>query len=117
MSRLAPQALRAVCDPASLGFASTEELSPIDSMIGQDRAMAATGINEKIEGFFDLCRARGLTGEHGVLIPAANARHLMLRDDVVAAAAAGRFHLYAVRTVDEGLALLSGRDAGAPPGE
>ena len=58
-----------------------------------------------------------MTGEHGVLIPAANVRHLMLRDDVVGAAAAGRFHLYAVRTVDEGLALLSGRDAGAPPGE
>jgi len=70
------------------------------------------GINEKIEGFFDVCASRGLTGEHGVIIPAANVRHLMLREDVVEAVRAGRFHVHAVSTVDEGLALLSGLDTG-----
>jgi predicted ATP-dependent protease len=70
------------------------------------------GINEKIEGFFDVCRARGLTGRQGVLIPVANARHLMLREDVVRAVKEERFFIHAVSTVDESLALLSGREAG-----
>ena len=70
------------------------------------------GVNEKIEGFFDICQARGLTGRQGVLIPATNVPHLMLRQDVVAAAAAGRFHIYAVETVDQALTLLLGREAG-----
>jgi lon-related putative ATP-dependent protease len=70
------------------------------------------GINEKIEGFFDVCRERGLTGRQGVLIPAANGRHLMLREDVVQAVRERRFHLYAVSTIDEGMARLSGREAG-----
>jgi len=70
------------------------------------------GINEKIEGFFDACRARGLAGGQGVLIPEANVRHLMLREDVVEAVRAGRFGVWAASTVDEGLALLSGRAAG-----
>jgi lon-related putative ATP-dependent protease len=65
-------------------------------------------INEKIEGFFDICRARGLTGEHGVIIPAANTQHLMLRHDVVDAVGRGQFHVYPIRTVDEGMALLTG---------
>ena len=69
------------------------------------------GINEKIEGFFDTCRQRTLTGRQGVIIPEANARHLMLREDVVEAVRAGRFHLHAVSTIDEGLALLSGLEA------
>jgi len=70
------------------------------------------GVNEKIEGFFDVCRARGLTGAEGVLIPASNVKHLMLREDVVEAARAGRFHVWAVRSVDEGIALLTGLPAG-----
>ena len=72
------------------------------------------GVNEKIEGFFDVCRARGLTGQQGVLIPAANVDNLMLRRDVVEAAAAGLFHIYPVTTVDEGIALLTGLPAGEP---
>ena len=75
---------------------------------------AIGGVNEKIEGFFDICNARGLTGEQGVLIPAANVQHLMLRADVVEAVAAGRFAVHAVRTVDEAMALLTGVEAGAP---
>ncbi len=72
------------------------------------------GVNEKIEGFFDLCAARGLTGEQGVLIPAANVPHLMLRADVVAAAQAGQYHIYAVRHIDEGSEILTGVPAGTP---
>lgn len=74
---------------------------------------AIGGVNEKIEGFFDLCAARGLTGSQGVLVPAANVQHLMLRDDVVEACSADRFSIYAVSTIDEGISLLSGMPAGS----
>ena len=70
------------------------------------------GVNEKIEGFFDTCNARGLTGEQGVLIPEANVSHLMLRRDVIDAVEKGRFHIYAVQTIDEGIELLTGMEAG-----
>ncbi|HJV26145.1 MAG TPA: AAA family ATPase [Aromatoleum sp.] len=75
---------------------------------------AIGGVNEKIEGFFQLCRSRGLTGEQGVLIPAASVRQLMLRDEVVEAVRAGRFHVFPVSNVDEAIALLTGMEAGAP---
>src|SRR5512146_2502064 len=75
-------------------------------------AQAIGGVNEKIEGFFDICKARGLTGEQGVLIPAANIKHLMLRHDVVAAAEAGKFNIYAVENVDQAVSLLTGLPAG-----
>jgi len=76
------------------------------------------GINEKIEGFFDACQAKGAgaTRDQGVIIPAANTRHLMLRDDVVAAVEAGTFHVYAVETVDQGIEILTGLSAGARDG-
>lgn len=70
------------------------------------------GINEKIEGFFDICNERGLTGEQGVLIPERNIKHLMLRQDVVQAVAEGKFHVYAVETVNQALELLTGMPAG-----
>ena len=70
------------------------------------------GVNEKIEGFFDVCQTRGLTGDQGVLIPASNTDHLMLRPDVVAAAEAGDFHVYPVETIDQGIELLTGVEAG-----
>lgn len=70
------------------------------------------GVNEKIEGFFDLCRLTGLSGEQGVLLPAANQRHLMLRQDVVDAVAAGDFQIYAMATIDEGIEVLTGTAAG-----
>lgn len=78
------------------------------------RVQAIGGVNEKIEGFFDLCRQRGLSGEQGVLIPRANVQHLMLRDDVVDAVAQGRFQVHAVEDVDEAFSLLTGVPAGAP---
>ena len=71
------------------------------------------GVNQKIEGFFDLCKARGLTGDQGVMIPVQNVRNLMLRRDLVKAVAAGQFRIYAVSTVDEGIEILTGSPAGA----
>jgi len=69
---------------------------------------AIGGVNEKIEGFYDVCRVVGLTGKQGVLIPASNVRHLILRSDVVKAVAERKFHIYPVKSIDEGLAVLTG---------
>src|SRR5580693_5914966 len=74
---------------------------------------AIGGANEKIEGFFDICKAAGLTGKQGCIIPASNVKHLMLRDDVVAAAEAGKFRVIPMETIDQGLELLTG----VPPGQ
>jgi predicted ATP-dependent protease len=65
-----------------------------------------------VEGYFDICQRRGLTGEQGVIIPATNVKHLMLRPDVVQAVAEGRFHVYAVNTADQAATLLTGLPAG-----
>jgi len=73
---------------------------------------AIGGINEKIEGFFEVCRAKGLNGEQGVLIPASNVRNLMLKEEVAAAVEAGQFHICPVSTIDEGLEVLTGLKAG-----
>ncbi|MBX6763744.1 MAG: AAA family ATPase [Rubrobacteraceae bacterium] len=78
---------------------------------------AIGGVNEKIEGFFDICRRRGLNGEQGVLIPASNVDNLMLRRDVVEAVERGDFHIYPVETIDEGIELLTGVPAGEPDEE
>jgi lon-related putative ATP-dependent protease len=80
------------------------------NQLGQVQAIGA--VNEKIEGFFNVCRDRGLNGEQAVIIPAANVKHLMLNKEVREAVAAGQFHIYAVRHVDECLSLLTGIDAG-----
>ncbi|MDP1666510.1 MAG: ATP-binding protein [Methylobacter sp.] len=74
---------------------------------------AVGGVNEKIEGFFRLCKARGLNGEHAAIIPAANKRNLMLKQEVIDAVAEGKFAIYAVCCVDETLELLTGEPAGA----
>ncbi|PWS35948.1 ATP-dependent protease [Falsiroseomonas bella] len=73
---------------------------------------AIGGVNDKIEGFFELCAARGLTGTQGVLVPESNVQHLMLDREVVAACEAGRFAVHAVRGIDEATSLLLGREAG-----
>jgi predicted ATP-dependent protease len=78
------------------------------------RVMAIGGVNEKIEGFFAVCEARGLTGSQGVLIPEANIEDLMLDDAVIDAVRSGRFHIYPVTSVDDGLALLTGEPVGEP---
>jgi len=73
---------------------------------------AIGGVNQKIEGYYDVCRLKGLTGEQGVMIPKSNLRNLMLRSDVIEAVKAGKFHIYAVGTVDEGIEVLTGWPAG-----
>ena len=73
---------------------------------------AIGGVNQKIEGFFDVCNARGLTGSQGVLIPADNVQHLILRGDVAAAVGDGRFHVYPMANIDQAIALLTGMEAG-----
>ena len=78
---------------------------------------AIGGVNEKIEGFFDICSKRGLTGTQGVLIPTANVKHLMLRSDVTEAVAEMRFHIYPVDTIDRCLGLLTGLVTGARGGD
>ncbi len=76
------------------------------------RVQAVGGVNEKVEGFFEICAERGLDGSHGVIIPADNVKHLMLREDVVAAVRDGRFGVFAVRTIDEAIEVLTGMAAG-----
>lgn len=76
------------------------------------RVQAIGAVNEKVEGFFDVCAARGLSGRQGVIVPVSNREHLMLRHDVVEAVAAGTFHVWAVATVDEALEILTGLPAG-----
>lgn len=108
--------------------ASCAELCALLSAIGElpiKQALAITGsvnqmgevqaiggVNEKIEGFFDICAARGLTGEQGVLIPVANVKHLMLREPVIEAVREGKFAIYPVATTDEAIELLTGVPAG-----
>jgi ATP-dependent Lon protease len=70
------------------------------------------GVNHKIEGFFDICQAKGLTGQQGVMIPHQNIRNLMLREDVIKAVQDGQFHIYTVKTIDEGIEVLTGISSG-----
>ncbi|WP_436638137.1 Lon protease family protein [Microbaculum sp. FT89] len=89
-----------------------QDLAVTGSVNQHGDVQAIGGANDKIEGFFDICNARGLTGNQGVLIPESNVRHLMLRDDVVEACKAGRFAVYPIASIDQGIALLTGRPAG-----
>jgi len=81
------------------------------NQLGQVQAIG--GVNEKIEGFFDICSKRGLTGDQGVIIPKANVKHLMLRQDIINAVDTGKFHIYPVEHVDEGIEILTGIPAGS----
>jgi lon-related putative ATP-dependent protease len=90
-----------------------QDLAVTGSVDQHGRIQPVGGVNEKIEGFFDLCAAQGLSGTQGVVLPASNARHLVLAPRVVEAARAGRFHVSTITTVDEGLEALTGRPAGA----
>jgi len=92
--------------PLSQGIAVTGSVNQ------NGEVQAIGGVNYKIEGFFDVCRLRGLTGEQGVMIPTSNLRNLMLRPDVVEAVKEGQFHIYAVGTINEGMEVLTGIPAG-----
>jgi predicted ATP-dependent protease len=91
-----------------------QSLAITGSVNQHGEVQAIGGVNEKIEGFFDVCNARGLTGEQGVIIPESNVKHLMLRPDVVDAVAGGRFHVWSIATIDDGVELLLGLPAGTP---
>jgi lon-related putative ATP-dependent protease len=100
--------LSALADaPIQQGFAVTGSVNQ------RGDVQAIGGVNHKIEGFYDLCAARGLTGRQGVLIPQSNVQHLMLREDIVAAAEAGTFRVFGVSSIDEGIEILTGIPAGA----
>ena len=91
-----------------------QSLAVTGSINQHGEIQAIGGVNEKIEGFFDICKSRGLSGEQGVLIPASNVPHLMLRKEVVDAVRDGLFHVFPVTTLNQGLAQLSGLAAGKP---
>jgi lon-related putative ATP-dependent protease len=97
--------------PISQSFAVTGSVDQLG------RIQAIGGVNEKIEGFFDACQTTGFTGRQGVIIPASNVKHLMLRQDVVSAATQERFRIVPIETVDQGMALLTGIPAGEPDAE
>ena len=89
-----------------------QDIAVTGSVNQKGEVQAIGGVNQKIEGFFDICKARGLTGRQGVLIPAGNEQNLMLREDVVEAIRESQFHIYTVDSVDEGIEILTGVPAG-----
>lgn len=89
-----------------------QNLAMTGSVDQNGQAQAIGGVNEKIEGFFDVCRARGLTGEQGVVIPSSNVKHLMLRADVVGAVRDGTFRIHAIENADQAIEILTGAQAG-----
>ncbi len=94
------------------GVPLRQDIAVTGSINQKGEIQAIGGVNEKVEGFFDCCRHLGYTGKQGVLIPESNVPDLMLRKDVVKAVEDGTFHIYAVGTVDEGMEILTGLEAG-----
>lgn len=94
------------------GLPLRQDIAVTGSVNQKGEIQAVGGINEKIEGFFDVCRLTGLTGDQGVLIPASNEKNLMLKEEVVDAVREGKFHIWSVRTIGEGIELLTGLKAG-----
>jgi lon-related putative ATP-dependent protease len=87
-------------------------LAVTGSVNQKGEVQAIGGVNEKIEGFFEVCKARSFTGEQGVLIPESNIQNLMLKEEVVEAVRAGKFYIYPVKTIDQGIEILTGNKAG-----
>ena len=94
------------------GLPIRQDVAVTGSVDQNGRVQAVGGVTYKVEGFFDLCAERGLSGTQGVMLPSSNVRHLTLREEVVEAIAAGKFHIWAVDTVDDGIELLTGVKAG-----
>jgi lon-related putative ATP-dependent protease len=94
------------------GYPVQQDLAVTGSVNQRGQVQAIGGVNEKIEGFYAVCKLKGLTGRQGVVIPQSNVVHLMLREEVVEAARAGKFHVYPVSTIDEGIEILTGVQAG-----
>ena len=89
-----------------------QNLAVTGSLNQHGEVQAIGGVNQKIEGFYDICKERGLTGDQGVILPQANIKHLMLRKDVVESVMAGKFHIYPIEHVDHGIEILTGLKAG-----
>ncbi|MCL2415680.1 MAG: ATP-dependent protease, partial [Defluviitaleaceae bacterium] len=89
-----------------------QEIAVTGSINQRGEIQAVGAVNAKIEGFFDLCKKRGLTGSQGVIIPEQNVIDLTLNDDVIEAVEKGIFHIYAIRDINEGIEILMGRSAG-----
>jgi predicted ATP-dependent protease len=94
------------------GLPIRQDIAVTGSVSQQGDIQPIGGVNQKIEGFYDVCRVKGLTGGQGVIIPAENVEDLMLRDDVIDAVAAGKFHVLPIATVEEGIEILTGEKAG-----
>ena len=101
-----------VLQSALAGLPLRQDLAITGSVNQHGKIQVIGGVNEKIEGFFDICRARGLTGTQGVILPLGNVKHLMLRQDLLDAVRAQQFHVYAVSEVDQAMELLTGLPAG-----
>ena len=94
------------------GLPIKQNIAVTGSVNQKGEVQAIGGVNEKIEGFFEVCKARGLTGDQGVMIPESNVQNLMLKEEIVKAVEDGKFHIYSVRTIDEGIEILTGVKAG-----
>ena len=94
------------------GLPIKQNLAVTGSVNQKGEVQAIGGVNEKIEGFFEVCKAKGLTGQQGVMIPDSNVQNLMLKEEVVDAVKAGKFNVYSVKTIDEGIEVLTGIKAG-----
>ncbi len=94
------------------GFPIRQDFAVTGSVNQRGQVQAIGGVNQKIEGFFDVCKIKGLNGEQGVLIPRSNVKHLMLREDVIEEIDQGNFHIYPVSRIDEGIEILTGIPAG-----
>jgi len=94
------------------GLPIQQGIAVTGSVNQRGEVQAIGGVNEKIEGFYEVCKLKGLTGAQGVMIPASNVKNLMLKEEIVEAVRAGQFHIWAVHTIDEGIALLTGAPAG-----
>ena len=96
------------------GVPIMQNIAVTGSVNQKGEVQAIGGVNQKIEGFFDCCKKKGLTGSQGAMIPESNIKDLMLRKDVVDAVKKGKFHVYSVKTIDEGIEILTGKSAGTP---
>jgi lon-related putative ATP-dependent protease len=94
------------------GLPIKQNMAVTGSVNQKGEVQAIGGVNEKIEGFYEVCKAKGFTGIQGVMIPESNVQNLMLKEEIVEAVKAGKFHIYSVKTIDEGIEVLTGVKAG-----
>jgi predicted ATP-dependent protease len=89
-----------------------QHLAVTGSVNQKGEVQAIGGVNEKVEGFYEVCKSKGLTGKEGCMIPHSNVRNLMLKEEVVEAIKEGRFHIWPAKTIDQGIEILTGVEAG-----